>query len=239
MQALDQISMQALNQKSSDKLVPLVALLVALLSVILAQFQKQQVRFWGVLGVGVLTLLIGLYRPLIWGICALWRKRINANVVRRNMSEFRRLSGEAALFLEPDPNRTDTLQSVLYELIQRHSNIALLSKIPNAAIFHDHWFYLNARICEKRLSTAGFHNASRELFSLVNSYNYFSVIPVFAVFASEFREILTADEKSKMNAFQQQYVGFLGSYITFHKRLNEEFHGLPTLQTYFRKPAPL
>jgi hypothetical protein len=229
------------SDPSTDKsgLIAVIGLLVTFVSVILAQFQKQQTRFWALLSVGVLTLLIGLYRPLISGLRALWCRRLNANVVSRNRSELRRLSAEAGFFLNPDVSRNDTLQGLLHELIQRQSNISLFGKVPNAGIFHEHWYYLDGRIRGNHLSAVSFHNASEELFSLVRSYTAFSVTPVFYFFASEIREVLTDNEKSKMNAFQQQYVSFLGSYITFHKRLNDEFHGLPELQVYLAKPSPL
>lgn len=230
------------QKPSTDKsgLIAVVSLLVTCVSVILAQFQRQQqARFWALLGVGALTLLIGLYRPLISGVRALWRNRLNASVVNKNRPELRRLSREAGVFFDTSISRNDTLQGILQELGQRQSNLILGSRIPNAGIFHEHWLYLDTRIRGNRSSVAGFHDDAEELFSLVRSYTTFSVLPAFDVFASEFREVLTDNEKSKMNAFQQQYVNFLGSYIAFLNRLNEEFRGLPEFKTGIAKPSPL
>ena len=238
----DEAFFDLMDQKpSSDKswLIAVVGLLVTLISVILAQFQKQQTRYWALMGVGALTILVGLYRPLFAGVRALWHKAQNARVVRRNKRELRRFSKEAGVYFDVSISRNDTLQGLLHEVGQRQASFVLAAKIPPAEIFHTHWHYLNTQICENHFTANGFHDAAEELLSLLRSYTTFSVLPVFHMFAAEFREILTDNEKSRMNAFQQQYVNFLGTYINFLTRLNDEFDGMPEFQTEMAKPAPL
>jgi hypothetical protein len=227
------------STEKSSTLLEVAGLLVTLISVILAQFQKQQTRFWALMGVGALTVLVGLYRPLISGVRTLLRKTHNAIVVRRNSHELRRLSREAGVFFDTSISRNDTLQGILNDVSQRRTNIVLASRIPNAGIFQGHWHYLDSRIRGDSLSVTVFHNAADELLSLLRSYTSFSVLPVFYSFAAEFREVLTDAERSKMNAFQQQYVGFQDRYANFLMRLNDEFHGMPEFQAAMAKPTPL
>lgn len=219
--------------------ISVAGIAVSLASVILAQFQRQQARFWAVIGVGALAALVGFYRSLITGVRALLRKAHNAKVVRKNRKELRRLSREAGVFLDTSVSRLDTLQGILQEVSQRHTELVLASRTPNAGIFHEHWYYLDARIRADRLSASRFHDAAEELLSLLRSYTTFSVLPVFHMFAAEFREVLSDGEKSRMNGFQQQYVNFLRAYISFLGRLNDEFEGMPEFQTGMAKPEPL
>lgn len=226
---------------TSDKswLISILGLAVSLLSLILAQFQKQQARFWGVIGVGTVTALVGVYQPLTNLIRKLLRTVHNCRVVRKNKKEFCRLSRQAGIFLDTGYSRNDVLAGIPHDISLRHSELVLASKIPHPGIFHDHWNYLHGRICAGHLSPRGFHDSAEELFSLLRSYTTFSVLPLFHLFAAEYRESLNDNDKSKMNAFQQQYISFLGTYAAFLSRLNDEFQGMSEFHTAMAKPQPL
>ena len=225
---------------SPDKswLVAVLSLVIAATSLVLSAFQQETKRFWGMLGVCALMILVGFYRLLISGVRALFRRAHNAGVLRKNMQELRRFSGEAGVFLN-GALRNDTLQAILLELGQRQPAFVISTKVPAVAIFHGHWYYLDARLHGDDFTPVTFHDAADELLSIVRSYTTFCVLPVFHMFASEFREVLTANEKSKLNAFQQQFVNFVNSYVKFLTRLNDEFLELPEFQTGIAYPPPL
>src|SRR5262249_11527918 len=52
-------------------------------------------------------------------------------------------------------------------------------------------------------------------------------------FASEVREVLAADEKSQLNAFQQKFVHGPTTYTAYLKRLNDDFRHCPNCQLEF------
>jgi hypothetical protein len=233
---------QMTEQKpASEKswLISVIGIAVSLISVILAHFQRQQSRFWGVISVGALTALVGLYRPLSIRVRKLTLSAHNAKAVRRNRKELCRLSRQAGVFLDTSFSRNDILPGILQDISQRHPELVVASRIPNPGIFHEHWHYLDARIRANGLGANGFHDDAEELLSLLRSYTTFSVLPVFRMFAAEYREALSDSEKSKMNAFQQQYITFLGTYSGFLNRLNDEFHSMPEFHSEMAKPEPL
>lgn len=221
------------------RLTEILTLVVAILSLVLAHIQTQRARFWALLGVGLVTALASVYRLVLESLRALRISCRNRRATRRNSKELVRFSREAGLFFDPSLSRTDTLQGILRDLSTRHTDLVILSRIPNPGIFHEHWYYLDARIRQNTCRALIFHSAADELLNLLRSYNNFSVLPIFYTFAAEFRGTLTDSEKSKVNAFQQQYVDLLNKYIAFLQRLNDEFYDLPEFQTGIQRPAPL
>ena len=89
------------------------------------------------------------------------------------------------------------------------------------------------------MSPTQFHDAANELWSVIAIYSSYCVYPVFRTFASELREVLTASEKSQLNAFQQKFVHEITAYITYIKKLNDDFRSLPDLPFGIAFPHPL
>jgi hypothetical protein len=60
------------------------------------------------------------------------------------------------------------------------------------------------------------------------------------VFSSnELQRIVAANEKSRLNAFQQKFVHALTGYISFVKQLNDDFRNFPDLPTGVALPQPI
>jgi hypothetical protein len=222
--------------EDKPRMVEIVALLVTCISVILAQFQRQQTRSWALISVGFLVAVLAARQPLISWVRASLRTAADTRVASRNRQELRRLSKEAGDFL--DLSRSDALQGVLQRVTGSHPEL-LTARIAPVAVFQDHWYYLDNRIQHGSLTTVGFHDAAEELLSLLRACSSFCVLPMFRIFAAEFREILNDNEKSELNAFQQRYVSFVSGYVKYLIRLNDEFHSLAGFKTGMAYPPPL
>jgi hypothetical protein len=211
----------------------------------LARGQTDRLRFWGIFGVGALILAAGYYHQVF----AAWQKfalrRHDKGVARKYGQEFRRITLDAAQFVDPDPAYNDTLAAALNNVRQRLSSqpnnplFMALNRIPPMQIFMDRWCTFNIRIQRDRLSTEQFHSAVDELIGVVRSHTNYCTIPIFHTFANEYREVLTESEKSHFNAVQQSYCAYLERMANFVNRLNDDFHGLPELSAKMAFPKPL
>lgn len=185
--------------------------------------------------------LIGIYYEQLAAMLRHWRiSRNDKRVAKQGLKELRSFSRDLGEFFERSTSRTDLLPGIMNELRSRHpelTNAAL--QLPSPEIFHSQWEFLNTRIQEYDLTPAEFHDAARELWSIIAIYSSQCVYPVFRTFPSEMRDILTAGEKSQLNAFQQKFVHGITSYITYLKKLNDDFHSFPELPTGIAFPHPL
>ena len=227
------------------KITELITALTGLVSVILARGQTERARFWAIIAVGFAIALVGIYRPLIAYIRQLAQWRHDDRVVRKHMPEFRRMTREAGRFIHSDIARPDTLGGILHEVQSRlssqphHALLTRLTGIPNQNIFIDRWLCFNRRVQKDRFSVEQFHVAMEELTGILQSHTNYCMTPIFHTFASEYREILTDNERSQFNAFQQSYRAYLERFSDFAKRLDDEFRGLPQLETAMALPKPL
>jgi len=224
------------------KITELLSIFTPLATLVLARGQVGT-RFWGIVGVGVLVAFIGTYRPLFVGAQRL-RQRLHDNgVAHKHQPELRRVAREAGSFLDNNISKTDTLAAMLNQVSQRqgpqNSLIIALSRIPSTEIFRDRWHSFNTRIQRDNLSAEQFHEAVDELTAILRSHNSYCVTHIFYTFASEYREILTDNEKSQFNAFQQSYRAYLERFAAFVERLNDDFRGLAELSAVMALPKPL
>ncbi|HEY3038067.1 MAG TPA: hypothetical protein VGJ66_04980 [Pyrinomonadaceae bacterium] len=179
------------------------------------------------------------------GIRGLLDKLHDNGVARKHRQEFRRISREAGSFLDSNISRSDALQSLLFQVSQRQTGqpnnplVIALSRIPRAELFHDRWHFINARIQHDKLTAEQFHATVDEFTSLLRSYNSHCALPIFQTFASEYREILMANEKSGFNGFQQSFSAYVTRFAEFVERLNDEFRSLPELSAIMGLPKPL
>jgi len=127
----------------------------------------------------------------------------------------------------------------LHEVGQRNPAFIAPVKIPPPDGFSQQWYFLNRRIQQGQTTTEAFRDAIEEFQSILLSYSGQCVNPVFHLYASQFREFLTDNEKSRFNSFQQQYVIFLGNYVRFVERLNHEFDSVGKFPTGIPSPTPL
>lgn len=227
------------------KITELITTLTGLLSVILARGQADRTRFWGIIGAGVAIALVGVYRPLFVYLSGLAQGWHDLRVVRKHLQEFRRISREAGKFIHSDIARYDTLGGMLHGVQSRlsnqpqHSLFTMLAKVPDPNIFIDRWLCFNKRAQKDNFSAGQFHAALEELTGILRSHNTYCMSPIFHTFASEYREILTDNERSQFNAFQQSYRAYLERFTEFVTRLNDEFRGFPELHTAMALPKPL
>jgi hypothetical protein len=211
----------------------------------LARGQTDRTRFWAIVAVAVLILLVGYYRLVFaaWQWFAL--RRHDRGVALKYGQEFRRLTLDAGHFVTPDPAYNDTLAAALGNVNQRLSSqpnnplFMTLARIPQMQIFMDRWGTFNARIQRDSLTTEQFHFAVDELIGILRTYNSYCLNPIFHTFANEYREVLMESEKSHFNAVQQSYCAYVERVYNFVNRLNDDFHGLPELSAVMALPRPL
>jgi hypothetical protein len=227
------------------RITELISLLTPIVSLVLARGQTDRVRFWGIVGAGILIALIGTYRPVSAVLRRFARRRHDSAVARNYGQEFRRFTREAGNFLDSNISRADSLSAILNQISQRLSSqpqnslLLALSRIPNTEIFRDRWYSFNARIQADKLAAKQFHAAVDELIAILRSHNSYCATPIFHTFANEYREILMNNEKSLLNAFQQSYRAYLERFAGFIDRLNDDFRELPELSAMIALPKPL
>lgn len=160
-------------------------------------------------------------------------------VTATNIKRLRQVSREAGEFFDTSTSRSDFLPGIVQEVSVRNAASIDALHIAPFGIFQEQWSFLNHRIQHEELDADGFHNAANELTSLLRSYNSYCVMPVFHTFAAEIRETLTANEKSKLNGFQNRYVAFLTGYSKFIEQMADDFRTLPKLYASMAHPNPL
>jgi len=184
--------------------------------------------------------LLGIYYEQLAAMVRHWRVwRHDRRVAKQGLKELRSFSRDLGEFFERSTSRTDMLPGIVNELRSRHPELTSALCVPSPDIFHSQWEFLNKRIQEEDFSPGQFHDAAKELWSVLAIYSSHCVYPVFRSFASEIREVLTANEKSQLNAFQQKFVHGLTGYIAYLKKLNDDFRSLPELPIGIAFPYPL
>ena len=94
----------------------------AFLTIVLARGQTDRARFWGILGVGALMLVLGLYHPVFATLQRFAVRRHDKGIARKYGQEFRRIARDAGQFVNPDPSYSDTLAAALNNVSQRLSS---------------------------------------------------------------------------------------------------------------------
>src|SRR5438270_1412869 len=184
--------------------------------------------------------LIGIYYEQLAAAFYHWRiARHDKKIAKNGVKELRSFSRDLGEFFERSTSRTDLLPGIMNELRSRHPELTNALQLPSPDIFHSQWEFLNKRIQEQDMSPTQFHDAANELWSVIAIYSSYCVYPVFRTFASELREVLTASEKSQLNAFQQKFVHEITAYITYIKKLNDDFCSLQDLPFGIAFPHPL
>jgi hypothetical protein len=185
------------------------------------------------------ALLVTFSRLLIAGLARQRDALIDRRLSRIAVKSLRRFSREAAFFFETNISRSDSLAAILQEVSNRNIAVGTELRIAPIDIFKQQWHFLDWRIQHGPVDAKGVHDAINELTSLLQSYNTYCIRPIFSTYASELREALLPHERSKLNAFQQQYVAFVGAFSKFVVEVGEEFRRLPQLYASFSLPAPL
>ncbi len=226
------------------QITELLKVFAPLLALVLAWSQTDRARFWGILSLGALITLIGIYRPLFAMLRRLAQRRHNERVAREYRQEFRRIAREAGNFVDSNISRPDTLAAILNQVNRRLSSphnvlLVALSRVPQTQIFMDRWCCFNIWIQKDKLNAEQFHVAVDELTGILRSHNSYCATPIFHTFASEYRELLMDNEKSEFNAFQQSYRAYLERLAEFVSRLNDDFRGLPELSAVMALLEPL
>lgn len=193
----------------------------------------------GVVIASALVGVVGIYHEQLWnGTCLLVYKRHDQRVAHKSTKQLRRFSREIGKFFDL-MCRQNTLAGIMDEISRTDSRLTAAMRTAPADIFNNHWYYLNHRIQNERLTAERFHDAVSEFTDLIRSYTTHCVHPIFSTYAAELSEALSTNEKSRLNGFQQHYVAAIKAYINYVQQLNEELRHLPKFTTGMIFPDPL
>lgn len=226
------------NEHKTPQLFDIISRLILPVAIVVAGIFRNLNVYLLVLFV-ILALIVTYYRRLAAFIRARRDKVHDGRIVAENLKQLRQLSREAGDYFDVSTSRTDSIPGIMQELGIRNHQAANAIHLPHLGIFQEHWKFLNHRIQNEKMNADDFHNAANELTSLVHLYNSYYVYPLFYTYAAELREVLSANEKSKLNAFQQKYVAFLTAYTKYITRVGEDFRTLPKLHAGMPFPNPL
>lgn len=187
----------------------------------------------------LVSFLIVFYRPLLSRIKAQSDAAHDRLIAQENVKRLRQFSKETGEYLDTSTSRSDFLVGLIQEITSRHYVLGNSIRIAPVGILQEHWKFLNHRIQHDELGAPDFHDAVNELTSILQSFNTHCVYPIFRISAAELREKLTAEEKSKFNAFQQRYVTFITTYGKYVSEVGDEFRTLPKLYAGMAMPEPL
>lgn len=186
--------------------------LVPVALAIVALFQGEDERFWGLLALAALGISISLYRPALEATKRWLANRHDERLARRalqGLEDFVARFGELV-----GPDRNDTLQATLQSAFQ---SVALPQQLRIPSV---HWFNtlvgeLRERLRNDPSDLAHFVRAHGEFYTIVSAYSNQCIEPIYQSMPQDVRQILTPASRSALEAFRERYVGFRDGFVKY------------------------
>jgi hypothetical protein len=219
---------------STQLVVPSLLVVATIVSLM-----KDQRRLaWSLVGVLVLSLLIGLYPLAASWAKAQARRRRDERTARRAFPELRKFVEQFGEFVSLQ--RSDTLHYIAQSDICG-GNPDRLNRLgmPNANLFYLPWHNMNDRVANLPPNLTNFKATTLELGTFISLYNNYCMRPVFELLPQELRSQLTDRSKSSLEACRESFLTFLSDYSKYLKHFDEAFAARCLLMRDFPRPKPL
>lgn len=203
-----------------------------------AFFVREHPYWFGLLIAG--TIAASFFRPFLRWFQSFRDATHDERLAQLHIKKLRQFSKEAGDFFDTSTSRSDSLAAIVQEINNRTITLTpggAIQIVP-LGIYQQHWRFVNKRL-RSELDRESFHDAVEELTGIIQGFNNHCVGTIFRIAAANLRERLLPNEKSKLNAFQQRYVSFVGAYMKCIDEFGEEFRSLPKLYAGMPLPEPL
>lgn len=121
-----------------------------------------------------------------------------------------------------DTRQSGTLHNIIRQELSQpvREGIGRLG-IPDIQLWYSFWDSFWQRIEQQRPRGKNLDGAVNEFTTMVWQYHNYCVAPIFERLPQELRVVLTAEDRSRLNGFQQQHALFMREYGTLLKALAE------------------
>ncbi len=180
-----------------------------------ALVQGQQARFWGLLALAALAIVVRFSSPVLAAVRKWLATRHDERVARSALSGLQDLVARFGELV--NQSRNDTLQQALQTVFQAQPATITRLHIPSV-----HWFgsiasELLARMQIDPPDLTHFVRAHAEFWTLVSAYSDQCLQPVYQSMLQDFRQALTPAGRSALEAFRERYVNFSDAFMKFSK----------------------
>jgi hypothetical protein len=221
-----------------EVLTQLVVPSLLVVATIVSLMKDQRRLAWSLVGVLVLSLLIGLYPLAASWAKARARRRRDERTARRAFPALRRFVEQFGEFVSVQ--RSDTLHYIAQSDVCG-GNADRLNKLgmPNANPFYLPWHNTNDRVASLPPNLTNFKATTLELGTFISLYNNYCMRPVFELLPQELRGQLSGSSKSSLEACRERFVAFLADYSKYLKHFDQAFAARYLLMREFPSPKPL
>lgn len=229
------------QQPASIDLFDIVTRLVlplALVLVAVAQLDVETVWYWVVLGLAVLSFIVGIYHPTKNSV-EKWRaRRRDMRRARDAYPEFKRFVIRFGAFVDTDAQHD--LGTIVERELQR-PKVTSRDKLgmTRERVFQGFWHHLHKRLHRQTPRLEEFLDTVSEFNHLVRSYLRDSVRPVFDEMPRETRSRLPEAARGDLKAFREKLTRFVEDYDEFKTRLHDSLESCSFGNTHLSPPNPL
>ncbi|MBZ5544300.1 MAG: hypothetical protein LAO07_11570 [Acidobacteriia bacterium] len=205
---------------------------------IVALVQDQRLLAWALVGLFVLSLVVGFYPVAASWAGACMQRRGDEIIARREFPELRKLVEQFGEFI--DRGRGDNLHYVVQsDVYGGYSDRFNTLGLPNINLFQSLWCNLTERAANQKPTPTDLKTTSSELSTLVSLYNNYCMNQVFEQLPQELRTQLSDRSKSNLEACRERFVAFLNDYSKYLKHFDEPFAARYLQTRDFPRPRPL
>ncbi len=196
-------------------------------------------RLWAFLVAALFFGTIGAYPRLKIALGRRVERLRDNHVAEKEFPKFRQLVRRFGEFV--DTRTSTTLHYIIGNDLCEPLRTELLRRlgIPTIAFWSERWYFFLVRLNRQIPSLPELEFATSEFHSIVAEFNNFCVAPIFETLPRELRAMLTEQDESKLNGFQQRHMYFIADYESFAKALSESRPVLQRLPSCFSHYNPL